>query len=486
MGSLLLASCSKDDDRDEVTIPTTDVTVQDFVWKGLNSWYYWQKDVPKLADAFAANTTDYQNFLKGNAADDLFYSLLYNYPTTDRYSWIVDDVDALLQSFSGVSKSSGFDFNAFYKDGGSTNLVALVNYVVPNSPADKAGVKRGDVISGVNGGALTISNYMKLLDEQFTVTISENVAITAAGVVTSGTQKSLTIQSVTLEENPVAFYKTLTYDSKKVGYLVYNGFQSNYNDELNEAFGKMKQDGVTDLVLDLRYNGGGSVASAVALGQMITGQFTGKDFVKMEFNSKHSQYNSTDKLVEKVPVYSFVNGQNQKTGEQTANSLKLSKVYVLTSSGTASASELTISGLQPYIDVVTIGGETYGKFVGSITLYDDRRDDFLNYDNKNKTHKYAMQPITFAYYNGNKDPHPAKGIVPNFAINSYSYFGTIKEFGNTSDPALAQALELIVGHKVGKRASREVAFQKSKDFVNSTKTLTPFGTEVYIENFNKR
>ncbi len=485
-GSFLLSSCSKDDDRDDSGTISTDVAVQDFVWKGMNSWYYWQKDVPMLADAVQNNTKDYQNLLKGKKPDELFYSLLYNYPTTDRYSWIVENVDDLLQSFSGVSKSSGFDFTAFYKDTGNTNLVAIVNYVIPNSPADKAGVKRGDVISSVNGGTLTVNNYLKLLDEQFSFTVSENVEVTTSGIVTSGNQKSISIQSVTIEENPVAFYKTLSYDAKKVGYLVYNGFQSNYNDELNDAFGKMKQEGVTDLVLDLRYNGGGSVASAIALGQMITGQFTGKNFVSMEFNSKHSQYSSMDKLTEKVPIYNFVNGQNQKSGEQNANSLNLTKVYVLTSSGTASASELTISGLDPYIDVVTIGGETYGKFVGSITLFDDPKSDFTDYENRNKAHKWAMQPITFAYYNANKDPHPAKGIVPNFPVNSYSYFGTLKEFGNPSDPALSKALELIVGRKVGKMVSPITAFEKEKSFVNSSKTLKRYGTEVYIEGFKAK
>ena len=103
--------------------------------------------------------------------------------------------------------------------------------------------------------------------------------------------------------------------------MVYNGFKSNYNDELNAAFGTMKADGINELILDLRYNGGGSVQTAVALGQMVTGQFTGQPYVKMEFNQKKSQYNSTDNLESTVKTYSFSNGQTTPTGEQNVNSL---------------------------------------------------------------------------------------------------------------------------------------------------------------------
>lgn len=459
--------------------------INNFVWKGLNSWYYWQKDVPNLADSFGTSS-QYAAFINPKTPDNLFYSLLNDYPNTDRFSWIVSDVDTLLQQFSGISKDSGMNLSLYYKDSGNTNVVGIVNYVVPNSPAATAGIVRGDVISEVNSATLTINNYKQLFSDNFSVTVPLTVSVTSSGVVTSGEKKKVNVTSVVLEENPVAFYKKFDVNGKKIGYLVYNGFQSIYNDELNAAFAQMKIDGVTELILDLRYNGGGSVESAVALGQMVTG-LTGSPYVVYDFNDKHNQYDSTDKLSDKVNTYSFVSGQTQNTGQQAVNSLNLTKVYVLTSKGTASASELTIKGLRAYINVVTVGAETYGKFVGSITLYDSPSSDYTSYNTKNTSHKWAMQPIVFSYYNGKKEANPTKGgIIPDYAIDSYSYFGTLKEFGDTSDPALSKAIELITGVKLNRQVSGgKSLFSVPEDFIGSNRTLKKFGTEMYIENFKK-
>lgn len=475
----IVLSCNRDDDSQNNT------TVNDFVWRGLNSWYYWQPNVPNLADNIGTNSSQYASIVNGKQPDQLFYSLLYNYntqPKVDRFSWIVSDVNALIASFNGVSKSTGMDFSVFYKDGGQTNVVGIVNYVIPNSSAANAGIKRGDVISKVNNADLNTSNYTQLLSEQFSVTIADTVTQTSGGITTSGGQ-NYSLTAAVVEENPVAFYKKFVENGKNVGYLVYNGFRSNYNDELNAAFATMKTDGIQELILDLRYNGGGSVESAVALGQMITGQFTGQPYVKLEFNQKHAQYNSTDNFSNKVKIYNFSNGQTTQTGEQSVNSLNLNKIYVLTSGGTASASELTINGLKAYINVITIGSETYGKFVGSITLYDSPKDDYLSYENRNKAHSWAMQPITFAYFNGKKDPNPTAGISASHAINSYSYFGVMQEFGNPSDPALSTALSLASAKMAS--GSGFSPFKKSKDFLGNRKTLTQFGTDVYIDDVKR-
>lgn len=480
----LAVSCNRNDDGGDNT-QTGAKQINNFVWKGLNSWYYWQKDVANLSDNFG-NSNQYVNYVNSKNPDDLFYGLLYDYPNTDRFSWIVDDVEALQQQFSGISKDSGMNLSLYYKDTGKVNVVGIINYVVTNSPAAKAGLERGDVIDMVNGAAITASNYQQLFSDNFSVSVAENVSVSSSGVVTSGEKKKVTLVPVVLEENPVAYYQKYDINDKKIGYLVYNGFQSIYNDELNAAFAQMKQDGVKDLVLDLRYNGGGSVESAVALGQMVTGNFTGSPYVIYDFNDKHNKYDDADNLSDKVNTYNFVNGQTQNSGTQVINSLGLNKVYVLTSGGTASASELTIKGLRAYINVVTIGAETYGKFVGSITLYDSPSSDYTSYSGRNTSHKWAMQPIVFSYYNGKKEANPTKGgISPDYAIDSFSYFGTIKQFGNTSDPALAKALELITGTKVSRTTSQKSAFSLYDGFLGTNKTFKKFGTEMYIENFKK-
>ncbi len=485
----LLASCSRDEDPVPQTNPETAVTpvrANDFVWKGLNSWYYWQKNVPTLGDSYFKTPTEYANFVNSKKTDDLFYSLLYDYPNKDRFSWIVPDYKTLIAQFNGVSKNSGMDLSLYLKNSGNTDVVALINYIVPNSPAAAAGLKRGDVLSAVNGAPLTVNNYTALFSDNFSVTVAQNVSVTSAGITTSGSAKTVSITAVVLEENPVAYYETKKINGKNIGYLVYNGFQSNYNDELNAAFAKMKQDNVTDLILDLRYNGGGSVETAVALGQMVTGQFTGNPYVILDFNDKHNQYDSTDKLASTVNTYTYSSTGSQKTGTEAINSLNLTRVYVLTSSGSASASELTIQGLKAYINVTTIGAETYGKFVGSITLYDSPTSDYTDVNTRNTSHTWAMQPITFSYYNGKKEENPISGgIKPTFAFAPGEYFGKLKEFGDESgDVALAKALQLITGQSSSASKMGSV-YSPNIRFFGSNSTLTPFGSELYLEHPGK-
>lgn len=491
----LLGACSRSEDlaTDIPSQPQEEpLEVNDFVWKGLNSWYYWQKEVPNLDDQLPDDQAAYANFINSKAPDELFYSLLYDYPQTDRFSWIVSNVDELLGQFNGVSKDSGMNFSLYYKDASGTKIVGIVNYVVPQSPADEAGVLRGDVFYQVNGQDITSDNYQQLLSEQFTITIADQVSVSSSGVAVSGVRLQPTITAVVLQENPVAYYKTFNQSGKKIGYLVYNGFKANYNDELNAAFAQMKTDGVTDLILDLRYNGGGSVETAVALGQMVTGQFTGSPYVTMEFNDKHSQYNEVENLLSQVNIYDYVGGETQLVRTEQVNSLGLNKVYILTGGGTASASELTIDGLRAYIEVSLIGETTIGKFMGSITLFDSPQSDYTDYTTKNPNHGWAMQPLVFAYFNGNHDAHPQPssenpngGLVPDIAISPIAYFGTLGAFGDPSaDVGLETALSVITGNS-SQRTVKSLSIPAQLKFFESKNTMLPLGTEVYLQNFTK-
>jgi carboxyl-terminal processing protease len=226
--------------------------------------------------------------------------------------------------------------------------------------------------------------------------------------------------------------------------LVYNGFKSDYNDELNAAFAKMQSDGVNELVLDLRYNGGGSLETAVALAQMINGSFTNKPYAYLDFNNKHNDQDGYENLSDKARIFNLVDNEPTFQREESINSLALTKIYVLVSFQTASASELTIQCLKKYISVITIGEETVGKFVGSNTLYDSPANNYTSYANRSTKHKWQLQPITFSYYNKDKDVNPTN-ITPDYAINPYSIFLNLVEFGNVKDPCLKKALELITG-----------------------------------------
>lgn len=459
IAALAFSSCSNDDDTPTTPEPTPTETadeVNNFVWNAMNSWYYWQSNVPNLADSFETSSK-YISFINGKTPDKLFYSLLYNYGSTDRFSWIENDNSVVESSRKAeIESTSGLNYGLYPKDNSGSVYVALVNYVSPGSSAEAAGIKRGDVITKVNGSQITANNYGQLENTQFTITRALTTTLTSTALVTTDRVENITISKTDKDVNPVAFYKKFVYGSKNIGYLVFNAFKADYNDELNKAFAQMKTDGVNELILDLRYNGGGSLETAVALAQMINGSFTGSEYTYLDFNNKHNNEDGWDYLKNTVNTYNIVDNYPEKIGQEAVNSLTLPKIYVLVSFQTASASELTISSLGKYINITTIGDETVGKFVGSITLYDSPDSDYTSHSTKSTKHKWQLQPITFAYYNKDEDPIPTGGIEPSVYVNPYENFNNIKEFGETSDPALKEALELITGQTIGRVKATQI------------------------------
>ena len=477
--TLVFISCSRDDNNDSGSTTKPD-EINNFVWKAMNSWYYWQPNVPNLADSFDDNQTTYANFLNGKTPDKLFYSLLYQRGTIDRFSWIENNNEVVYSSkIAEVEKSGGFDIGIYPKDNTNTTAVALVNYVVPNSPAALAGLKRGDVITKVNGSALTLNNSDLLYNNQVTITLAATVQLTSAGLITTDKTSSISITQADIDENPIAYYEKKVYGTKNIGYLVFNAFKADYNDELNAAFAQMKADGINELVLDLRYNGGGSLETAVALAGMINGNYSGSPYVFLDFNNKHNSEDGFDYLSNQMNTYSLVNNRPEKSGTQTINSLNLTKVYVLVNFQTASASELTVQCLKKYVNVVTIGYDTVGKFVGSITLYDSPAQDYTSYTNRNTKHNWQLQPITFSYYNKDKEVNP-EFITPDYEINPYSIFNNLTAFGDVRDPFLKKALELITGQsfRMGNTSTRSFENKNLQKFnpTNAAKGL-------YIQDF---
>nr|WP_315253224.1 S41 family peptidase [uncultured Flavobacterium sp.] len=484
---LAFTACSKDSDSDsnETTATTKPDEINNFVWKAMNSWYYWQPNVADLSDSKIASTATYNNFINGKNPDALFYSLLYQRGTVDKFSWIENSNEVVYASkIAEVEKKGGFSYGIYPKDASNTNMVALINYIVPGSPAALAGLKRGDVITKINGSQLTSSNYDQLENTQLTITLAASVQFTNSSLVTTDKAGTVTVTKAEIDENPVAYYEKKVYGAKNIGYLVFNAFKSDYNDELNAAFAKMQSDGINELVLDLRYNGGGSLETAVSLAQMINGSFTNKPYIYLDFNNKHNSEDGYENLSEKVNIFNLVDNEPTFQREESINSLALTKIYVLVSFQTASASELTIQCLKKYISVITIGEETVGKFVGSNTLYDSPAYGYTSYINRSTKHKWQLQPITFSYYNKDKDANPAK-ITPDYEINPYSTFLNLVEFGNVKDPCLKKAIELITGQTMRTTAKTTDLSLSSK--IGNLTTFNPTNTAkgLYIEDFKR-
>lgn len=436
---MIFTSCEKDEEalsennlqpsgEKDSSSEVGDIEVEQFVYKGMNDIYLYKAAVPQLADDYFSGETEKDQYLAGFASPEaLFEELTWS---EDRFSFITDDYIALEERFKGINSSiAGMEFG-LGSITNTNNLFGFLQYVLPNTSADQAGLKRGTVFTEVNGVKLTINNYAELMQGSFTINVGriENGSIVL-------TDETVTLDSSGYTENPVFIAKNFDIDGKKVGYLMYNSFIADFDDELNTAFGDFKAAGVTDLVLDLRYNGGGSVESAVDLASMITGQFEGKVFMKEQWNENYQKYFEAED-----PERLLNRFDPQIRTEEPINSLQLSRVYILTTSGTASASELVINGLDPYIDVVQVGTTTTGKFQASATLYDS--PDFGR-DGANENHTYAIQPLIFKSANSVGKTDYVNGLGPDVELaEDLNNLGTL---GDPSEPLLNAALNHMQG-----------------------------------------
>ncbi len=433
----LNTSCYKDKDDDPVDVAVINDEINDFVWKAMNIFYLYKEQIPNLADDRFSSEEAYTAYLNGfSEPEELFESVIYQRELVDRFSFITPDYIALEQQFQGVFKSNGLEFN-FYRQPQNPNAVfGLIRLVLNDSEASAAGVKRGQIFNAIGGVPMTVENFGALLStDTYTLnfaTYNTNGTAAPEDDRIESTSDKATLTKMPYNENPVYISKVLEVNGIKIGYLMYNSFTRTYDSQLNDAFGQFKTAGVQHLVLDLRYNGGGSVNTASLLGSMITGQFNGQVFSKLVYNENLQSENT---------LFNFKNNASEVGG--TINSLNLDKVYVLTTDRTASASELIINSLSPYIDVVQIGDRTTGKSQASITLYDSPN---FSRQNANPNHTYALQPLVALSTNKNDapvDPTGLQSAVEQFRIReSVNNLGVL---GEPSEPFLAKAIADITG-----------------------------------------
>jgi C-terminal processing protease CtpA/Prc len=470
--SFLTTNCYKDNDDNQISANE----INDFVWKGMNSWYFWQPEVSGLSDSKDDNYSEYQSYLNQlSNPEEFFNSLRFQYGTTDRFSWFIDDYIAQDLEFQGITKSHGLKYQSV-KTNNNGDIIVYVRYVADNSPASAANIKRGDIINAINGTVLNTSNYDNAVNGLFEDSVTLSFVYESGGTLTFIQDK--TIMAAVLSENPVYLKKVFNdINGKKVGYLVYNGFRSSYNDELNEAFSFFKNENIDELILDLRINGGGSVGTSAYLASMIYANAGLDKFADLKFNNKHSNQDGFYNFENTLNVF---NTNNEKIGEQTINRLStINRLYVLTSKSTASASEMVINGLKPYMNsVMVVGTTTYGKNVGSITLYDSPRSDYQNKLSANPSHKYAMQPIVFQIFNKNGESDYTQGFTPDIEVKEYEYWNNILAFGDENEVVLKAALDNIKGLTAKlSNSKKQNVFAKKIELTDPNKK---FENEMYI------
>jgi len=451
------------DDVDDNAISASEIN--DFVWKGMNAVYLYKDNIPDLANDRFSSTLEYADYLNSfDIPEGLFESLIYQRQTVDRFSWIVDDYIALEELFNGVSVRSGYEFDIYPIPGSATNMFGVIRLVLPESNASDNNLVRGQVFTTIDGVAMTEDNYRSLFrPDSYTIAFADyddnGTPENLADDIITPNGENTTLTKTELSENPIFKTEIIDVGGANLGYLMYNGFTSSYNSQLNTVFNDFKSNNVEHLVLDLRYNPGGSVLTASYLGSMITGQFNGEIFAKLIYNSD-LQANNYD--------FEF---ESQLDNNATINSLNLDKIYVLTTEDSASASEMIINSLSPYIEVIQIGSNTTGKSQASITVYDSPN---LERDGANPNHTYAMQPLVANTLNKLNNSVPSNGLTPTINIlENPANYGVL---GNINEPLLGAAIADILGTGRFNYSTRSQVKPSG-----SSNELIPHVNEMYID-----
>ncbi|MCG2460806.1 carboxyl-terminal protease [Flavobacteriaceae bacterium F89] len=467
--SILISGCKKDEDTIIDSSVPENITVQNFMWKAMNIWYFWQQDVPVLADDHFSTNTEYIDYLKQFDDPKGFYEDQLQY-SADRFSFLSEDYKTLVQSLAGITKSNGLEFG-LVRFQGSDFVFGYVRYVVPNSNAATKDIGRGDIFTAVDGQKLDVNNYIDLLfgeNDTYTLTMAD----ISDGVATDNGKEVTLTKEEGLVENPIFLSKTFEINGKKIGYLVYNIFIPEYDEELNKVFEEFKSQGVSDLILDVRYNPGGDVNSSRLLSSMIYGTDTDKLYIHERWNDKiEAVFNPED-----LNDY-FAN----TTGKGTPiNTLGLSKVYILTTKSTASASELVINCLAPYLDVEQIGTKTTGKNEFSLTLVDIPSNSYVYNPSKeediNKNNSWGIQPLVGRNENADGFSDYTSGLVPDIELpEDLENLGVL---GDQNEPLLARALQEITGVT----AKRDFRAKTPVYLITSSKMFTPVRDNMYLAN----
>ena len=403
--------CRKDpvtgEDKDPV-IPHETLVTNNWIKDNMELYYFWNDKIPTGID-----------YTKEPDSEDYFYKLVYK--EKDRWSRITGDYKALEAELNGEPVTMGYNPSFFLV--GNNKIVIAVGYVYPGSAAADAGLKRGNIILSIDNTPLDTSNYYSLYSGPvYSIQLGR-----LEGNTLVPTGQSLTMTARVTNTNPAIYHEILDIEGHKIGYLVYVEFISGENDalltEMDNIFNEFKSAGISDLIVDLRYNPGGEISAAVHLASVIAPvTVTNKKevLISLKYNEGLDSYFRTNNLPNYLS-YKF---------ETTSANPGMDRVYFLTTSGTASASELVIVGLEPYMDVIKIGEPTYGKYAGAWVMPDDAE-------------KWAIIPIVSKYANANGYTDFVDGLPPDYELDDDLIRAV--PFGDTRDPMLAKAIELATG-----------------------------------------
>ena len=443
--TLLLSGCSKPEYQKEVDRLDYETRmerkyVNTFAWNVMDSYYLWKDEIAPALEKWENWEEPIQKVADIRYKDASGKDI-------DRWTMLTDDYSSLQGGVSGHTRTFGMDFVLYYVDKTHKKVCAVVTYTYDYSPADLAGLRRGDVILTVDGKEMTPDNYREIVRD----------GLLGGGTVKLGLRsgKSVTVTAVDMYEDPVHTVRILENGSgKKVGYLHYTSFTLDSCNDLVGVFRRFVSEGIDDLVLDLRYNGGGYVITEEVLASMlapVAAVEAESVFSRLVYNKELEKELKDEPSRFKTGFTFRSQGELQIVSTAGANP-DLPRLYVLVTGSSASASESLVCGLRPYMDVILIGGQTNGKYcagflMGAPGWYESVKDSFgaeeydiaLPYvDNWGIYVMYAR----YADCNGNTLSMP-DGIAPDVEAEDDPQDGFA--LGDPQESMLSVALRLISG-----------------------------------------
>ena len=395
----------------------------------LDLYYYWCDEISADLKNWDIRTTE-DPIAK---VDEIRYHEGEKY--IDKWTMLTDDMASFNSSVGGVSTTYGWNLTVWLLKEGSTQCIGVVNFVHAGTPAAEAGIQRGDIIIGLNGTELTTENYLDLY-------YSSNLTVSLGRLdVESNTlvsqDKTLELTARTCYEDPVLCDSIYEFEGKKVGYLAYSSFDLASIDKLVDIGRKFKAAGIKELVLDLRYNGGGYVITENVLASMFAPQEAvdqKKVFEREVYNDQMTAAGYGEPTcLETEFSYPDV-GVNVSTKD--AN-IGLEKIYGLIGSGSASASEALLGGLMPYMDVRLIGSQSHGKYCTGWML---GAEDAYKGNCPKEIKDWGIYVMVSIYQNADGEtPCMPDGLTPDIQVTDDSMLPY--QLGDVNEPLLRAALE---------------------------------------------
>lgn len=435
---LLPAACHKDNVVEEELPDEVRYYANLFAFNVMQSYYLWNEEMDRELSSWHYSDDPFDK------VDACRYKQAGK--TVDKWTTLMEDYSSFMGSVTGNTKSLGLDFGLYYADSSQEKVCAVVRFPYADSPASKAGLRRGDVILTLDGQEMTASNYVSLVKEY----------LYGGGSVTLGLAdgRSVKLTAVQMYEEPVQTVRTLDADGKKIGYLHFTNFTMDACRKLEEVMGQFKEDGIQELVLDLRYNTGGYTLTSSVLASMLAplpAVTAGEVFTQDVYNKELSQAFENELLTCFTPEVGIpLTLIDSCTVYPAQVNPGIQKLWVITTDNTASASEALICGLKPYMDVVLVGQRTYGKFCGGFLITAQgffssvKADDLDTAEAMEKLEKWGLYVIASRYSDKNgvtlsmPDGIPADYEAKDDPLDGF-------QLGDPSETMLSAVLALSTG-----------------------------------------